>query len=81
MLLSCVPFLYDFPRRKHVAAWFCPGFDVSGVRGCWNWKVNDAGCGGMGVGGAGFQASLSGLILSISQPMLMALVIGFYARL
>lgn len=22
MLLSCVPFLYYFPWRKHVAAWF-----------------------------------------------------------
>lgn len=27
---------------------FCPGFDVSGGRGGWNWKVIRAGCGGMG---------------------------------
>lgn len=51
VLLSCVPFLYDFPWRKHVAAWFALALMWVGVRGCWNLKVSDScrlGWGGVG---------------------------------
>lgn len=58
-------------------------FDVSEDRGrlelegywCRVWMDGAQGGGGV------FGRHLSGLILSISQPTLMALVIGFYARL
>lgn len=62
---------------------FCPGFDVSGdsgrleLEGYWCRVWRDGAQGGGGV----FGRHLSGLILNISQPTLMALVIGFYARL
>lgn len=32
-------FLFFPPLEKACSCLVCPGFDVGGVRGCWNWKV------------------------------------------